>query len=396
MLFDVSSTYGTPYKTGIQRVVEELGIALSELGKADLAVRVEGQSLNYMILTSGEFRMQRESAITAQRIAFITLLKTHILRHRLTSSLVHNSGLFGLYRKLQKFRSQSEISENIRNCKSLNQYSKYFTADSFWNSEADLSRIEHANKLGVEISILVHDVLPFSYPEFFREDSVSMFKKNFGRATSLASRLYFVSKYSKMEFENFFPDCKAQKFVLPLATKKFEPEHFITPSLLPANFRNKPYAVMLGTIEPRKNYDLVLSSFKRNEFPVNLLIIGREGWLSKKTLKLIKSLKHKVLWIDSASDQEVNHYLQKAEFGICASFAEGFGLPLREFTGAGLPVLASDIPPFRENVSEIEIEYFDPHSEDSFGRALKNIRGKRAMMPTKWRSWIDVAKEIQT
>jgi glycosyltransferase involved in cell wall biosynthesis len=74
------------------------------------------------------------------------------------------------------------------------------------------------------------------------------------------------------------------------------------------------------------------------------------------------------------------------------SFAEGFGLPVVEALAAGVPVIASDLPAFRELAGDIP-EYADPLDgarwlelvreyarPDSARRAaqLERIRGFRA------------------
>ena len=129
---------------------------------------------------------------------------------------------------------------------------------------------------------------------------------------------------------------------------------------------------MVGTIEPRKNYSLVLKWFKNTSILNQLVIVGRPGWKSLRVRASIRALKFRrrnILWLRNASDLLLHEHLGKASIGICASLDEGYGLPLREFLEAGIPVAASDIPVFKEIRSK-NIEYFNPNSQDELNEAI--------------------------
>jgi len=105
----------------------------------------------------------------------------------------------------------------------------------------------------------------------------------------------------------------------------------------------------IGTIEPRKNFraaaDICKALAARLDIPVNLHIIGREGWgpdaawLSQQPhVKLLGPL----------PDREVRAVIEASDLFMCTSRDEGLGLPLLEAQYAGLPVIAPDMPVFRE------------------------------------------------
>jgi glycosyltransferase involved in cell wall biosynthesis len=63
--------------------------------------------------------------------------------------------------------------------------------------------------------------------------------------------------------------------------------------------------------------------------------------------------------------------LMRAAVALCAvSTGEGFGLPLVEAMYSGLPILASDIPPFRE-VGGTAARFVDPASEVAIAKGLQ-------------------------
>ncbi len=107
--------------------------------------------------------------------------------------------------------------------------------------------------------------------------------------------------------------------------------------------------VAMGTLEPRKNYEAaadILFELRRNFFPeATLDILGREGWgeMAEKLRGRPGIRLHGHL-----PDGEVRRILDAADVFITTSHDEGLGLPLLEVQHAGLPVIAHDIPVFRE------------------------------------------------
>jgi len=105
----------------------------------------------------------------------------------------------------------------------------------------------------------------------------------------------------------------------------------------------------IGTIEPRKNFRaaaaICQALAERLNIPVQLNIVGRKGWgpdadwLSQQPhVKLLGPL----------PDGEVRTAIEASDLFICSSRDEGLGLPLLEAQYAGLPVIAPDMPVFRE------------------------------------------------
>jgi glycosyltransferase involved in cell wall biosynthesis len=70
--------------------------------------------------------------------------------------------------------------------------------------------------------------------------------------------------------------------------------------------------------------------------------------------------------------------LSNARALLAPSFAEGFGLPVAEARSVGTPIIASDIPSFREQGGD-KVIYLDPRSQQDWSRAV------RAAAPSKRR-----------
>ncbi|MDO6386058.1 glycosyltransferase [Uliginosibacterium sp. 31-12] len=120
--------------------------------------------------------------------------------------------------------------------------------------------------------------------------------------------------------------------------------------------------VMLGTLEPRKNYEFAaeLTAVLATKLgrAVELHISGREGW-GDVALKL-KRFPH-VSYHGYLSIPALRELVGKSHVFLCTSLDEGLGLPLLEVLYSGIPMVVSDIPVFRE-VASLASTAFIPNS----------------------------------
>lgn len=111
---------------------------------------------------------------------------------------------------------------------------------------------------------------------------------------------------------------------------------------------------MVGTVEPRKGHADALSAFEilwNRGSKLRLVICGKKGWMQDALLSRIQ--KHplfgeKLFWFEGASDYTLDILYRNCTGVLVASEGEGFGLPLVEAGSIGKPILARDIPVFRE------------------------------------------------
>jgi glycosyltransferase involved in cell wall biosynthesis len=116
----------------------------------------------------------------------------------------------------------------------------------------------------------------------------------------------------------------------------------------------KPYALMVGTIEPRKNHVLALDAFEqlwKEGSDLSLVIAGKPGWMVDKIIERLRQHElgnKRLFFFKRVSDAEVAHLYRNAAALLFPSKGEGFGLPLVEAAHYGTPIICSDIPVFRE------------------------------------------------
>jgi glycosyltransferase involved in cell wall biosynthesis len=80
---------------------------------------------------------------------------------------------------------------------------------------------------------------------------------------------------------------------------------------------------------------------------------------------------HRLHWLSEASDEYLGRVYDEASCLLAASYGEGFGLPLIEAAGHGLPLLVRDIPVFRE-VAGAQASYFQADSSKALASAVRH------------------------
>lgn len=137
---------------------------------------------------------------------------------------------------------------------------------------------------------------------------------------------------------------------------------------------DSPVLLMVGTIEPRKNHDLVLDAMPLiwKQYPeTRLVIAGRIGWQADRIAGRIREAAQspQVEFVEAPSDDQLEALYCSATIAIYPSRYEGFGLPVIEAMGRGVPVVAGDIPVLRETGGDVA-RYAHIDHPDSLAREV--------------------------
>jgi glycosyltransferase involved in cell wall biosynthesis len=236
----------------------------------------------------------------------------------------------------------------------------------FNTGHSGLEKLHYAQRLqrsGLKPLFFVHDLIPVTHPEYCRPGESGRHK---ARMNMVLGTAHGVIANSVATLEELAAYAKANSLPMPPAVAAL-----LAPAQLPAPVDepplSKPYFVMLGTIEPRKNHWLLLQLWRQliermGEAAPRLLIIGQRGWECENVVDLLErceALQGFVFEHSVCSDEELASWLHHARALLFPSFTEGYGMPLVEALAMGVPVIASDLPAFREIAGDIP-EYVDP------------------------------------
>lgn len=230
--------------------------------------------------------------------------------------------------------------------------------------------------LGARTACLIHDLLPLEYPEFFRTGWELRYRRLYQSVGGLFDAAITPSESTAQALRMCLrADSARSGGAIVIRTAALGARPFPRTRMAPAAGDARPYFVALGTIEPRKNHLLLLNLWARIAALLQaprLLVIGSRGWENEQILDMLersRRLRGLVEERPGLSDAEVGALVYNARALLQPSFAEGFGLPVAEALASGLPVICSDIAPFRELGRDVP-EYLDPHDINAWTEAV--------------------------
>ena len=142
-----------------------------------------------------------------------------------------------------------------------------------------------------------------------------------------------------------------------------------------SKMEKNPSFLMVGTIEPRKGHAQTLAAFEKlwnDNIQVNLFIVGNLGWMVNTLVNRLRNhpeLGKRLFWLRNVSDEYLEKIYGAATCLLLASEGEGFGLPLVEAAKRKLPIVARDIPVFREIAGQ-HAYYFTGLDANSLSEAI--------------------------
>jgi glycosyltransferase involved in cell wall biosynthesis len=221
---------------------------------------------------------------------------------------------------------------------------------------------------------LVHDLIPLTHPEYCRAGERQRHQRRMNHTLDFSAGVIANSRSTLDQLTAYA--CDAGKRMPPAISAPLAPPGLVhmPPGGRPIDER---YFVMLGTIEPRKNHWLILQIWRRlaerlGARAPRLVLIGQRGWECENVVDLLdrcEPLRGLVTEHPACSDAKLTTYLTHAQALLFPSFAEGYGMPVVEALALKLPVIASDLPSFREIAGDIP-EYLDPLDGRRWGELI--------------------------
>ncbi|MFK7802230.1 MAG: glycosyltransferase family 4 protein [Anaerolineae bacterium] len=137
-----------------------------------------------------------------------------------------------------------------------------------------------------------------------------------------------------------------------------------------------PWILSVGTVQPRKNYKLLIQAFGKiaHLFPHNLVITGGKGWLFEDILAEVQNqgLDGRVIFTGFVDDEDLPAIYSGATLLAFPSLYEGFGLPILEAMGCGTPVINSDASCLPEVAGNCTIQ-LAPEGVDAWANGLADL-----------------------
>ena len=372
LLVDVSAVVQSDIKTGIQRVVRSVLLAL-------IADPPPGCRIEPVFSTGGN--------------------RSYHYARQFTLGMIGESGLALEDAPVEVRPGDTFLGLDL------------FTNGTSQNEELLMSMRER----GVNIYFVVFDLLPVLRPDVFPFGTEQYFGDFLRTVTKVSDGLLCISRAVADELAGWIerqpPLRKA-----PLNIGWFHLGADIgasAPSFgLPDNaaqvlesVRARPSFLMVGTVEPRKGHAQALAAFELlwNEgADINLVIVGKQGWMVEKVAERMAAHPEKdkrLFWLPGVSDEMLLKLYASSAALLSPSEGEGFGLPLIEAAQHNIPVIARNLPVFREVAGEHALYFEGREPQDLAATVTRwlalDAEGKAPQstgMP--WLTWDESARQV--
>ena len=288
---------------------------------------------------------------------------------------------------------------------------------NYWGHPGLFRYLRRQAARGVNIEVLIYDLIPLLYPEFSPRSFNRLYRKKLWGLNEFVSRYFAISLCTATDLDQYLLALRKRTsapIVTILLAQEFPEwkgkagyEDNIRPQI--QGLSAVSFVLCIGTIEQRKNPLTLLRTWQRlyqqlgPETP-KLVFAGRNGWHIDEfeaTLKKTNNLEGHVIQVGDANDAELAHMLRSCLFTTYPSFYEGWGLPIGEALWFGKTCVASSTSSMPEVGGELCI-YADPHDIEAVYQAIRSLIDRPKLRQelevrisnTKLRTWADVAEDL--
>lgn len=198
--------------------------------------------------------------------------------------------------------------------------------------------------------VTVHDLTFLDHPEWHERAKVPVFRRAIRVAARRAAAVVCVSRRVADAFEE---RCRpvGRVFVVPHGVDhtRFvptEPSAGADAAVLRRLGVRPPFALFLGTIEPRKSIPALVAAFDRvagGHPELRLVLAGRPGWGSEPVDRSVarSPRAERIVRTGYVPDAAVPALLREASVVVYPALEEGFGLPALEALACGAPLVTT-------------------------------------------------------
>ena len=226
--------------------------------------------------------------------------------------------------------------------------------------------------------VTVHDLTFVVRPECAAPSLRTYLSKVVPRAAHRANRVVADSKATADDLVRLY-DVPASKteVIYSAADARFRPLPAAEAEALLGGLNiPRPFILTAGTLQPRKNLGRLLDAFSTLDVPHHLVVVGARGWLYDDLLPRLQE--PRIIAPGHVDDDQLVALYNLADFFICPSLYEGFGLPPLEAMACGTAVAASNTSSLPEVVGDAG-STFDPEDTAAIAAAMQRLAGEHSL-----------------
>ncbi len=218
--------------------------------------------------------------------------------------------------------------------------------------------------------VTVHDLACWHFPETFSLPARLYLRAHTLHAVRRATRVITVSEHARRDLVATLGAPEAKLRVVHHGVD----DAFRAPAPLPRVDLPGRYVLSVGTIQARKNLDVLVRAVgrlrDREGIDVTLAIAGRRGWKTRAFDEACRATPVRLL--GAVPDEALPALYAGAAAFVQPSSYEGFGLTAVEAMASGAPVVVADAGSLPEVVGEAAL-LVPPRDEAALADALKQL-----------------------
>lgn len=227
--------------------------------------------------------------------------------------------------------------------------------------------------------LTIHDLIYKIFPEHHKKLNYWYLNYAMPIFTKRADAIITISESSKRDIiEHYNTPPEKVHVIYEAPAKHFKPQ---SPEKV-EGVRQKynlpeQYLLVVGTIEPRKNYSRLVETLVRlreKHKDLTLVVVGARGWLVDDFFQTIDNLNANefVIFPGYVPDEDLPAVYAGATISVMSSVYEGFGLPILEAMASGSVVACSNTSSLPELGGTVA-QYFDPYNVDHMVNVLDKV-----------------------
>lgn len=222
----------------------------------------------------------------------------------------------------------------------------------------------------LRIAATIHDLIPWTHPKLFDPINRQLYRGKMLHAMRHADQLVAVSEYTKLQMESLMPRLNAPIAVIPPTVHRL----FFEAAETESGPKDRPYFLMVGRWEERKNIDAALRALSLLDDDCELILVGSTTAYTPTLRKRAEDwgVARRVRWEENIDLNALRALYRGAAALLYVSHTEGFGIPILEAFLSGTEVITNREGVFSEAGGE-EARYVDVNQPESLALEMRNV-----------------------
>lgn len=211
--------------------------------------------------------------------------------------------------------------------------------------------LSHELPFGIERTrtktvVTIHDLIFLTHPHLYPWLDRKLYEKKYYRSAAVADKIIAISQQTKLDLMEWW---KVPEEKIAVVYQGCSPQFLqVCPEEKLQEVRQKyhlpsQYLLHVGTVERRKNQEVIIRAMKSGRLDIPLVLAGRHTDYVKDLWAIDADfVRQNVIFLDHFADEDLPAIYQNASLFIYPSLYEGFGIPILEALSSRLPVITSE------------------------------------------------------